>query len=143
MARILAVAIAVFLLIVVFQDNLVSGQCCTSSRGWGRGGGSCRDGTRSTPCCGYGRCNFFCCACRGGCRRPQGRALFEIQPETQRTDSFNQFDLDQDGFQGMEEAYNMSTSCGKNLTAGEFQRVFTEFDVDGDGRLSWTELNEE
>ena len=28
----------------------------------------CADGTRSTPCCGYGKCNIFCCACKGGCR---------------------------------------------------------------------------
>ncbi|EGD92006.1 hypothetical protein H112_00609 [Trichophyton rubrum D6] len=29
----------------------------------------CEDGTTGTPCCGYGKCNGFCCACKGGCRR--------------------------------------------------------------------------
>ncbi len=142
MARLITLTIAVFLLVVVLENNLVSGQCCSGSRGWGRGGGTCKDGTRATPCCGYRKCNFFCCACGGGCRRPQGRALFEFQPETQQTDSFAQFDLNKDGFQDAKEAFNMSLSCGKNLTAGEFQRVFTEFDQDGDGKLSWVELNE-
>lgn len=27
---------------------------------------ACADGTWSTPCCGYGGCNIFCCACDGG-----------------------------------------------------------------------------
>ena len=34
----------------------------------------CADGTAGTPFCGYGRCNIFGCACKGGCRRgPLGR----------------------------------------------------------------------
>lgn len=30
----------------------------------------CNDGTQSTPCCGNGGCNIFCCNCDGGCRVP-------------------------------------------------------------------------
>jgi len=27
---------------------------------------NCDDGSNPTPCCGYGNCNAFCCACDGG-----------------------------------------------------------------------------
>ena len=29
----------------------------------------CEDGTNTTPCCGYGKCNAFCCNCKNGCRK--------------------------------------------------------------------------
>ena len=45
------------------------GKCCRSSSPIYFIPGKCRDGTRSTPCCGYGKCDSRCCNCRGGCRR--------------------------------------------------------------------------
>lgn len=30
--------------------------------------GRCKDGTKGTPYCGYGKCDFFGCKCAGGCR---------------------------------------------------------------------------
>src|SRR5690349_19783261 len=33
----------------------------------------CEDCKRSTPCCGHGNCNIFCCNCDGGCRAKSDR----------------------------------------------------------------------
>ncbi|CAG7834732.1 unnamed protein product [Allacma fusca] len=51
------------LLVVSTHMTYVSGECCYDSNG------VCADGTYSTPCCGHGPCNIFCCNCDGGCRR--------------------------------------------------------------------------
>lgn len=39
----------------------VSAHCCGYDNT-----GHCADGTGATPCCGVGKCNFFCCNCDGG-----------------------------------------------------------------------------
>ena len=41
----------------------ISGACCYSDAN-----NKCGDCTDGTPNCGYGPCNFFGCACDGGCR---------------------------------------------------------------------------
>ncbi|KAK7972533.1 hypothetical protein PG988_006667 [Apiospora saccharicola] len=41
----------------------VFAECCNR-----RDKEDCGDGTLGTPCCPYGSCNIFCCACAGGCR---------------------------------------------------------------------------
>lgn len=41
--------------------DMTNGACCHSFRG------RCNDCTRSTPCCGYRKCNIFCCGC--DCRK--------------------------------------------------------------------------
>ena len=50
-------------LLVLFQAALqgVYAKCCHESHE-----GTCGDGSRATPCCGYKACNGFCCACPGG-----------------------------------------------------------------------------
>ncbi|CAG7710875.1 unnamed protein product, partial [Allacma fusca] len=48
-----------------------SSQCCgldAFAAFFNGGASTCDDGTTGTPCCGYGRCNLFCCDCNGGCR---------------------------------------------------------------------------
>ncbi|KAM8717962.1 hypothetical protein ACLKA7_004635 [Drosophila subpalustris] len=48
------------LLVLLMQSWETKGDCCTPSfeNNW------CDDGTKGTPCCGYDRCNIFCCNCR-------------------------------------------------------------------------------
>jgi hypothetical protein len=43
---------------------LVIAECCRISYNTGR----CKDNTGGTPCCGYGKCDLFCCKCIDGCR---------------------------------------------------------------------------
>jgi hypothetical protein len=48
----------------------------------------CSDGTKPTPCCGYGGCNIFCCACSGGCRkRSQFNSEQDCMTEAEHSDS--------------------------------------------------------
>lgn len=60
--KMMLVFIAVSLIALSMVADPVDAAYCGSRRGY------CRDGTRGTPCCGYGRCNVFCRNCNGGCR---------------------------------------------------------------------------
>ena len=40
--------------------SMVQGKCCNPDAG-----GDCGDNSAGTPCCGYHKCNGFCCACEG------------------------------------------------------------------------------
>ena len=42
-----------------FSFPSVDAKCC-------RGFTTCGDGTEDYTCCGYGKCNGFCCSCDGG-----------------------------------------------------------------------------
>ena len=56
-----------------------SAACCDGAIDY-----KCGDGTPATPCCGYGQCNVFCCACKGGCRHLKRDVPIEL---TDRSDA--------------------------------------------------------
>ncbi|XP_030561522.1 uncharacterized protein LOC115763199 [Drosophila novamexicana] len=41
----------------------------------------CNDLSSSTPCCGVGKCNFFCCNCNRGCRKAKITVLDDFKAE--------------------------------------------------------------
>jgi hypothetical protein len=51
------------IMFLCLQVNLsaVYAKCCLSDAG-----GDCGDNSSGSPCCGYNKCNGFCCACPGG-----------------------------------------------------------------------------
>ncbi len=51
------------IIFLCLQFNLpaVYAKCCLADVG-----GDCGDNSAGTPCCGYNKCNGFCCACPGG-----------------------------------------------------------------------------
>jgi EF-hand domain len=49
-----------FLLTLLPRTRLVHAMCCLSDAG-----GDCGDNSNGTPCCGYKKCNGFCCHCEG------------------------------------------------------------------------------
>ncbi len=48
------------LLISFLNFPVADARCCHSDAG-----GDCGDNSSGTPCCGYKKCNGFCCACEG------------------------------------------------------------------------------
>lgn len=61
-----------FVICSVIMEN-ANGACCRRKRS-----GRCGDCTKPTPCCGYKRCNIFCCGCncrKGGCGGRRKRQL--------------------------------------------------------------------
>ncbi|CAL8132640.1 unnamed protein product [Orchesella dallaii] len=121
---------------IIVSGNQVSGQCCRSRGANILNPGSCRDGTRGTPCCGYSRCNFFCCDCgEGGCR---GKRWARDAADTHKHDK------NKDGFYDKIEIYNLirSGTCG-NYTekVGTWEAEFRRMDKDKDGKLSYEEIN--
>ena len=63
MVRLLFISMLVTIVVMQFLVERVSSVCCNSKTP-----GVCDDDTWGTPCCGYRKCNIFCCACKGGCR---------------------------------------------------------------------------
>jgi len=91
----------------------------------------CKDGTPSTPYCGYGKCNFFGCNCKGGCRKAkEGRSLEENRdaPGLEEFKAFKAIDTNGDGLIDMEEA-----SAG--VVHFDHEKV-QEIDLDRDGKIS-------
>lgn len=61
------------LILLTMTFHPVVSKCCPSYYG-GLGTKAsrfCEDGTTG-PCCGYGKCNLFCCACKGDLCRNDG-----------------------------------------------------------------------
>ncbi|XP_078608019.1 uncharacterized protein LOC144879976 isoform X2 [Branchiostoma floridae x Branchiostoma japonicum] len=61
-------------LLTVLMVHPADSACCRATKRqcsggwWKRCSDRCHDGTKGTPYCGYGPCNWFGCNCRGGCR---------------------------------------------------------------------------
>lgn len=57
------VSFALFIFQIHFglDPSVAVAKCCLAT-----GENMCYDGSDPTPCCGYGKCNGFCCACPGG-----------------------------------------------------------------------------
>lgn len=88
--------ISVLLSVILLQSFVerASSACCNSDRLR-----RCGDNTISTPCCGYGKCNIFCCHCRGGCRAKKRsfedmltKLTDDAKERRQMTDSANEED---------------------------------------------------
>lgn len=75
--------------------------------------GHCDDGTKGTPCCGYGKCNIFCCNCDGGCRKEDSRSI---------ANRFTALDFDQSGGISLEEFEIWTSQVGRHFEAGEDRR---------------------
>ncbi|XP_013386436.1 protein Diedel-like [Lingula anatina] len=61
-ASVVTIFVAVFVIVTVIEE--AQAVCCKADKnGW------CADCTPTTPYCGYGKCNIFGCACKGGCRK--------------------------------------------------------------------------
>ncbi len=138
----LIAALAVFL-IVALENQQVLSACCNALSS-----GNCNDNTVSTPCCGIGSCNIFCCACKNGCRMAPPLRQFQRSVElgAQETDQFERFDVNKDGHHDIYESYNMfgRSGCGGNFTGtvNDYKLIFNEFDKDGNGKLNWSEIIE-
>ncbi|OCT52222.1 hypothetical protein CLCR_09050 [Cladophialophora carrionii] len=57
----LLVLLAISLWILQLQLPMVNAKCCWGDILYNE----CGDGSFGTPCCGYKKCNAFCCACHG------------------------------------------------------------------------------
>lgn len=140
--RCILTAILAILFIVVLETPQVLSACCNAGSG-----GSCADGTTSTPCCGFRSCNIFCCACKGGCRTAPElpRLQRSLDMGAQEAGHFERFDINGDEHLDVHESYNMFVSggCGGNFTGTvfDFKPIFSKFDKDGNGKISWTEVN--
>ncbi|XP_035713097.1 uncharacterized protein LOC118437814 [Folsomia candida] len=129
--------------------------------------GTCDDGSLGDICCGVGQCNFFCCACDGGCIMgnptnippgpppgiavPTGRkkrwtgGLPVPRKGTMypREDSFRIMDLDGDGQISWSEAYQilMTGRIGDPILKMSFvPSEFNRLDLNRDGYLSRWEI---
>ncbi|CAL8132626.1 unnamed protein product [Orchesella dallaii] len=133
--NLISILLGVTLLSIILSKHQASAQCCsgvffrfglTHTR---------PDNTSPTPCCGHGRCNFFCCSCDGGCRGK--RWIRDVSQE-------HLHDTNQDGFYDIVEAHNrlLSGACG-NYTekVGQLAAEFDKMDKDKDGKLSYEEIN--
>lgn len=101
-------------------------------------GGLCKDCTKSTPCCGHGKCNIFCCNCDGGCR--EGRcAQLESTAESTAIEwsaaYFNRIDRDHSGTISMEEFSSWAKASGKVSGERNVRAAFEKVDVDQSGAI--------
>jgi len=132
-----AVALTIIgLMTLVALVDQTYGACCGAT-GISR---QCGDGTNGTPCCGYGKCNFFCCKCQ--CRHGRKRAA---GPEASDV-GFEKMDKDGDGLVSLKEAHNhiSSGACGNPLgKLASINNTFASFDRNTDGFLSQSEINSE
>ncbi|XP_066283139.1 uncharacterized protein [Branchiostoma lanceolatum] len=134
------------LLMVLMVDQAESVCCHATERcfgGWWnrKCNHYCKDGTRQhTPCCGYGRCNIFCCNCDGGCRRSKREVAKEYAlPGRGLGDN----DVDNDMARVEEEARGLLELLHEEQDEyAMHRRVFGEHDVDKDTKLSKEEALE-
>ncbi len=61
-------------------------------------------------------------------------------PEEELTMAFRVFDKDQDGFISKSELAHLMSSLGDNLTDGEIEEMMAAADLDGDGKVNYTEF---
>ncbi|KAI9551472.1 hypothetical protein GHT06_021805 [Daphnia sinensis] len=92
--KMVLIFVAISLIALSIVPDSVDAAYCGSRRGY------CKDGTRGTPCCGYGRCNIFCRNCDGGCR-------------TGRTD------VEDDGMDSLETVLATANDTDSNGFSGE------------------------
>lgn len=60
---------------------------------------NCDDGTRPSPWCGYGTCNIFGCACKGGCRHGKRKRMNDDSLQQILSDALRrEFDVNEEDF---------------------------------------------
>lgn len=143
---ILLCATLAMLVLFVLEFQQVSSACCHNTKETSTGR-FCADGTSATPCCGHGGCNLFCCACDQGCRTGSfSRVKRSVEVAVKDTGHFERFDGNGDGHHDIHESFHMfiSGGCGENSTETvlDFKPIFFKYDKDGNGKLSWDEINE-
>ncbi|CAL8121087.1 unnamed protein product [Orchesella dallaii] len=128
----------------ILIEHQVHSQCCGGGHGAGLlGGKHCDDGTSATPCCGLSACNAFCCACKSGCRSGRKKRSTE-DLITSAHHNHSRFDKDGDGHHDFDEAREIlaSGTCGnKSAILADFFVHFDKYDKNGDGKLSFEEMN--
>lgn len=132
------VILASFALLCILKDNQANAECCPR-----RGGGYCDDGTIVGPiqCCAHGPCNFWCCNCDNGCRTRDDMASVLTGRSTSMLETL---DLDHDGHFDRDEArmYVLSINGGDETKLADLEKHFVHFDKNGDGKLSFDEIEE-
>ncbi|CAG7785733.1 unnamed protein product, partial [Allacma fusca] len=116
----------------------VSGECCKSDRIgdiWSLA--ACSDNTAATPCCAYGRCNFFCCNCDGGCRRENRGKRSLNQTDVSVYHTLKSLDVNGDGGVDKREAAIFIRRSRRSVEGFSF----ASYDKDGDGVLSALEID--
>ncbi|CAL8123073.1 unnamed protein product [Orchesella dallaii] len=117
----------------IFTGGGLFSGCCPAALG------TCSDGSSGTPCCGRSPCNWWCCNC-GSCH---GRRKRDVSGALEPT-GWQKMDKDGNGHVDKEEAHLhlLAGSCG-NYTEKivDFEHNFKKFDKDGDGKLSYEEIN--
>ncbi|KZS90642.1 hypothetical protein SISNIDRAFT_468415 [Sistotremastrum niveocremeum HHB9708] len=119
----------------------------------------CPDCTEATPCCGYGKCNIFCCNCDGGCRGFKGKLTDQMHPhvggavdadfdDTDKcTRMFHATDANGDGqltlIEYLVHAYENPKSNAwafvRDAEPEAIEKYWRKYDVDGKGYLTISE----
>lgn len=137
MVKFTYVAIFVSLAVLcILEDKQANAVCCDRSNAIG----FCLDQEFVGPllCCGKGPCNIFCCNCDNGCR-PIGP-----NRRIESTTMLAEFDLDNDGHFSRDEArtYVLSINGGNETMIVDLEKNFVDLDKNGDGKLSFDEIDE-
>lgn len=134
------VATLAVVLISVLENQQALSACCHANDA-----GDCADATTGTPFCGFGSCNLFGCACKGGCRGGRGRVRRGLEMGDQETGHFDRFDVNGDGHLDIHESYKMIAHgvSEENFmgTVHDYKPTFNKYDKDGNGKLSLSEIN--
>ncbi|CAC5414824.1 unnamed protein product [Mytilus coruscus] len=116
-----------------------NGACCRRRRG------RCGDCTKPTPCCGYRKCNIFCCGCKCRKGRCSGRRKRQLSYDTTDSSAYGTFmglDINKNG---MMEQFEFSKAMEQmqitdNMTVLHHWSVMDE---DKDGLITMEEFDRE
>ncbi|KZS90643.1 hypothetical protein SISNIDRAFT_488219 [Sistotremastrum niveocremeum HHB9708] len=136
-------------LAVTMLTSGAQAECCDNSQAL------CADCTQTTPCCGYGKCNIFCCNCDGGCRKGFDDGLHphvldvtgHLDDNTKCIGFFREQDSNRDGHLSLTEwvthAYaNTKSKANKfvrHASPDDIEKFWRKFDVDGKGYITLDE----
>ena len=112
--------------VLVDKSMRTNAVCCRAG-----GSGRCDDGTTGTPCCGYGKCNIFCCNCDGGCRTSMGKR------SNDEINTFSDHDLNQDSKISFDEMVTVLNEMPRHRLLDEF----TKMDQDESGFIEAKEYD--
>ncbi|XP_078595017.1 uncharacterized protein LOC144872581 [Branchiostoma floridae x Branchiostoma japonicum] len=164
----LGLSALLMVLMVDPADSVCCGSIKTCTGSWWRRRcyNRCGDGTRQpTPCCGYGKCNIFCCNCDDGCRRSkrmvaddevdtdiervaeEARGLLELLEEEKEEYAhhrrvFGEHDVDKDSRLSKEEALEMLRERGTDVSSLPAD-WFTSMDTNGNGYIDPEEYDKD
>jgi len=111
----------------------VLGACCDLAT-------TCGDGTRGTPCCATGKCNIFCCACKGHCRKKRWDEVPDaLLSKREFEDTFAAADVGGKGYMSLADYLNyMGATADKEPKM--WVDWFLRHDVNGDGVVTQDEV---